>query len=88
VVFVVDSSSNARQMDTNAQLDFITSIVASLPVGQQHVRVGYLPYNTDILQSFGLGTFDDKHDVIVAISKRHFIVIAPNQVDTIITVAC
>ncbi|KAI0209287.1 hypothetical protein LSAT2_006009 [Lamellibrachia satsuma] len=67
VVFVVDCSIGVREVEHHAQMDFITTVIGSLPVGQQLVRVGYVPYNTDVLQSFGLGTFDDKNDAIVAI---------------------
>lgn len=70
VVFVVDCSIGVREVEHHAQMDFITTVIGSLPVGQQLVRVGYVPYNTDVLQSFGLGTFDDKNDAIVAISKQ------------------
>ena len=36
------------------QTGFVKEFVISLHVGEDNVRVGYVPYNTDVYQSFDL----------------------------------
>ena len=41
--------------------------VTSLHVGEVNIRVGYVPFNTDVYQSFDMDMYDDVESVIQGI---------------------
>ena len=69
IVFVVDCSSSLSQENFHLQASFVREVVESLHVSEDHVRVGYVPYNTDVFEWFGLDQFTCRQEVALGIGK-------------------
>ena len=66
---MVDCSSSLGDANFTLQQDFIKEMVRSLHVGEENVRVAFVPYNTDVFQCFGLDAFGTREDVLKGIGE-------------------
>ncbi len=69
VVFIVDCASSLGDDNFRIQADLVKELINSLHIGECNVRVGYVPYNTDVFESFGLDQYATRDDLIKAIGK-------------------
>ncbi|PVD22231.1 hypothetical protein C0Q70_18037 [Pomacea canaliculata] len=69
VVFVLDCSTSVDAISFNDQMTFVKDVVRCLHVAPHRVRVGVVPYNTDVFQSFGLLQHSSGREVIEAVGK-------------------
>jgi hypothetical protein len=67
IVFVLDCSTSIGQLGFRNLTQFVKDVISILDIGPDRVRVGVLPYNEDIFQSFNITTYSTKHDLLNAI---------------------
>ena len=65
----MDCSASLGNNDFRTQTECVKEFVISLHVGEDNVRVGYAPYNTDVYQSFDLEQYDTTDSVLLGIGK-------------------
>ncbi|XP_069122124.1 uncharacterized protein [Argopecten irradians] len=67
VVFVLDSSSSIGTCGFRFLTTFVKDVVSSFDVGPERVRVGVIPYNDAIYNSFGFTKHPTKRGLVSAI---------------------
>nr|KAG5710519.1 hypothetical protein BaRGS_013165 [Batillaria attramentaria] len=72
LVFVLDCSTSLGIVGFHDQMTFVKDVVRTLDVGPDRVRVGVVPYNTDVFHVFGLLQHTNKQEVIEAVDKIRF----------------
>ncbi|KAL8606431.1 hypothetical protein ACOMHN_060336 [Nucella lapillus] len=72
VVFVLDLSSSVGDRNFRDLMTFVKDMVRALPVGKDRVRVGVVPYNTDVFQSFGLRQHSTTEEILHAVDQIRF----------------
>ncbi|KAK3579041.1 hypothetical protein CHS0354_029897 [Potamilus streckersoni] len=72
VVFVIDSSSSIWEPYFVQQLEFVKQLVKAFDVGQDKTRIGALTFSNKTITEFHLNTYDNKQDVLDAISAIKF----------------
>lgn len=70
IVFVLDCSTSIGPLGFRNLIQFVKDVIAILDIGPDRVRVGVLPYNEDIFQSFNITTYSTKHDLFNAIGMQ------------------
>ena len=67
----MDCSASLGNNNFRTQTEFVKEFVISLHVGEDNVRVGYVPYNTDVYQSFDLEQYDTTDSILLGIGKLY-----------------
>ena len=67
IVFVLDCSTSIGLLGFRNLIQFVKDVISILDIGPDRVRVGLLPYNEDIFQSFNITTYSTRHDLLNAI---------------------
>lgn len=67
VIFIEDISASVSLHHRTLQHDFIIEVVKGLRVKHDYVRVGYIPFNTDVIKPVGLPTGVTSEVVVKAI---------------------
>ena len=75
VIFVVDCSASLGDENFKLQQGFLKQIVGCMHVGDSNIRVGFVPYNTEVFECFGLDLYATREDVMKAIGKIFSIVL-------------
>ncbi|GFO07336.1 collagen alpha-6(vi) chain, partial [Plakobranchus ocellatus] len=73
VVFVLDSSASEGPVNFRKQLYFAGNVTAKLAVGPNKVQVALVTFSTTAYNVFYLDSYDNKYDVLDAISRTRFI---------------
>ncbi|OWF39486.1 uncharacterized protein LOC110464955 isoform X2 [Mizuhopecten yessoensis] len=69
VVFVLDSSSSIGTCGFRFLTTFVKDVVSSFDIGPERVRVGVIPYNDAIYNSFGFTKHPSKRGIVSAIDE-------------------
>ncbi|XP_064653040.1 uncharacterized protein LOC135503409 [Lineus longissimus] len=73
IIFLLDLSASIGEHNFRVQKDFIKSVVTRLQIGKEHVRVGVIPYNDDLVEPILLGRWNSKDTLFDALEKIPFI---------------
>lgn len=73
IVFVMDDSGSVGSSNFKQALDFVRSIVQEIEVGPTKAQVSLLPYSTHPQAGWYLNRYNNKTDVMNAISKVPYI---------------
>ena len=68
VIFVVDSSGSIDKADFELAKDFVKDVVSLLDISPSTIRVGYVNFASSTVVEFDLTTYNNKNDVLNAIS--------------------
>ena len=66
---MVDYGSDISPANFNTQGYLVRDLINCLHIGQGNMRVGYVPYSSELLQCFGLEDHDSREELIKAIGE-------------------
>ncbi|XP_051899761.1 collagen alpha-3(VI) chain-like [Pristis pectinata] len=69
IVFLIDGSFHVGNRNLPAIRDFITSIIETLDIGSDRVRVGLVQYSDTAEHEFYLNTYSSKDELITEVNK-------------------
>ncbi|XP_063160042.1 collagen alpha-6(VI) chain-like [Candoia aspera] len=72
IVFLVDSSSSIGLENFQKVKNFLYTLISSLHIGQNQVRIGLAQYSDDIFKEFQLNEYSLKNDILEQIEKLTF----------------
>ncbi|XP_071153289.1 uncharacterized protein [Mytilus edulis] len=67
VVLVLDCSTSIGPLGFRRLIQFVKDLVCMYDIAPDRVRIGVLPFNEDIFQSFSISTHRTRHDILNAI---------------------
>ncbi|XP_052090764.1 uncharacterized protein LOC127727690 [Mytilus californianus] len=67
VVLVLDCSTSIGPLGFRRLIQFVKDLVCMYDITPDRVRIGVLPFNEDIFQSFSISTHRTRHDILNAI---------------------
>ncbi|XP_060605128.1 collagen alpha-1(XIV) chain-like [Ruditapes philippinarum] len=69
VVFLLDCSTSTGIVGFHNLIKFVQDLVRTLDIAPDKTRVGVVPFNEDIFSSFSLSKYDNKKELLEAISR-------------------
>ena len=72
VIFLLDCAVGLADDNFGIKQDLVFDMVRSLHVADTNVRIAYLPYNTEVFETFGFSHFRTKAQVIEQLGEIPF----------------
>merc|ERR1712176_57536 len=65
--FILDSSSSIKERNFHYIREYVSGLIATMPIGLDKTRVGIITYNSGVVERVRLDQYDDKQDLIDAV---------------------
>lgn len=65
--FILDSSSSIKERNFHYIREYVSGLIATMPIGLDKTRVGIITYNSGVVERVRLDQYDDKQELIDAV---------------------
>jgi len=65
--FILDSSSSIKERNFHYIREYVSGLIATMPIGLDKTRVGIITYNSEVVERVRLDQYDDKQELIDAV---------------------